>query len=127
MSARQSELAREQRYVTVLYERLDTLRERTQSRLDEVLAQGGGGTHQNRSERDSFAAMYAERLARLWAVENGLCFGRLDLTGADDIDDVPDTGDDDTAASDVRSLYVGRLGLSDDEQRRLLIDWRAPA
>ncbi|WP_285775090.1 ATP-binding domain-containing protein [Microtetraspora sp. NBRC 13810] len=61
---------------------------------------------QNRSERDSFADMYAQRLARLWAVESGLCFGRLDH-------------------ADQTSLYVGRIGLSDDE-RRLLIDWRAP-
>ncbi|WP_344943243.1 HelD family protein [Sphaerisporangium flaviroseum] len=51
--------------------------------------------------------MYSERLARLWAVENGLCFGRLDLTGE-------------------KPLYIGRLGLSDDDQARLLIDWRAP-
>jgi DNA helicase IV len=71
-----------------------------------VLAQGGG-THQNRSERDSFAGMYAERLSRLWAVENGLCFGRLDLTGE-------------------KPLYIGRIGLSDDDQARMLIDWRAP-
>ncbi|MET8162321.1 helicase [Sphaerisporangium sp. NPDC005289] len=83
------------------------LRERTRGQLDEVLAQGGGGTHQNRSERDSFAGMYAERLARLWAVENGLCFGRLDL-------------------AQEGPLYIGRLGLSDDDQARLLIDWRAP-
>ncbi|GAA4220172.1 DNA helicase IV [Streptosporangium album] len=84
------------------------MRERTQRQLDEVLAQGGGGgTHQNRSERDTFAGMYAERLGRLWAVENGLCFGRLDN-------------------ADQTSLYIGRIGLADDEQRRLLIDWRAP-
>lgn len=51
--------------------------------------------------------MYAERLGRLWAVENGLCFGRLD--NADDT-----------------SLYIGRIGMADDDQRRLLIDWRAP-
>ncbi len=78
-----------------------------------MLAQGATGTHQNRSERDSFAAMYADRLARLWAVENGLCFGRLDLS----------TGD---TGGTGRTLYIGRLGLSDDEQHRLLIDWRAP-
>ncbi|MEO3812551.1 ATP-binding domain-containing protein [Sphaerisporangium sp. B11E5] len=72
-----------------------------------MLAQGGGGTHQNRSERDSFAGMYAERLSRLWAVENGLCFGRLDLAGE-------------------KPLYIGRIGMADDDQARLLIDWRAP-
>ncbi|MFD1120291.1 HelD family protein [Sphaerisporangium aureirubrum] len=105
--ARQLELGKEQRYLTRLYQRLDLLRERTRAQLDGVLAQGGGGTHQNRSERDSFAGMYAERLSRLWAVENGLCFGRLDLTGE-------------------KPLYIGRIGMADDEQARLLIDWRAP-
>ncbi|WP_214105519.1 HelD family protein [Acrocarpospora catenulata] len=109
------ELAREQQYVADLYDRLDVLRARTRGQLDGVLAQGAaGGTHQNRSERDSFADMYATRLARLWAVERGLCFGRLDLAdGAH-----PDL--------DETRLYIGRLGLSDDDQRRLLIDWRAP-
>ncbi|MEV4460770.1 PhoH family protein [Microbispora sp. NPDC049633] len=101
------ELAREQKYVAALYERLDVLRERTRGQLDAVLAQGASGTHQNRSERDSFAGMYAQRLARLWAVENGLCFGRLDH-------------------SEGERLYIGRIGLSDDDQHRLLIDWRAP-
>jgi DNA helicase IV len=62
---------------------------------------------QNRSERDTFAEMYASRLARLWAVERGLAFGRLDHT-------------------DEGRLYIGKLGLTDDEQDRLLIDWRAP-
>ncbi|MFI9431526.1 MULTISPECIES: HelD family protein [Streptosporangium] len=107
-ATRQLELAKEQEYVSGLYARLDLLRERTQRQLDGVLAQGGsGGTHQNRSERDTFAGMYAERLGRLWAVENGLCFGRLDN-------------------ADRTSLYIGRIGMADDEQRRLLIDWRAP-
>ncbi|MGN9844130.1 HelD family protein [Nonomuraea sp. H19] len=62
---------------------------------------------QNRSERDSFADMYASRLARLWAVERGLVFGRLDH-------------------AEEGRLYIGKLGLTDDEQQRLLIDWRAP-
>lgn len=60
------ELAREQKYVAALYERLDVLRERTRGQLDAVLAQGAFGTHQNRSERDNFAVMYTQRLARLW-------------------------------------------------------------
>ncbi|MEU7893057.1 ATP-binding domain-containing protein [Nonomuraea sp. NPDC049152] len=104
---RQTELAREQDYVSRLYGRLDVLRERTQQQLKDVLATGAVGTLQNRSERDSFAGMYAARLARLWAVERGLVFGRLDHT-------------------EEGRLYIGKLGLSDDEQDRLLIDWRAP-
>ena len=42
------------------------------------------------------------------AVEDRLAFGRLDLSSG-------------------TSRYVGRLGLSDDEQTQLLVDWRAPA
>ena len=106
-ATRQTELAKEQTYVTRLYDRLDVLRERTQSRLKEVLATGAVGTQQNRSERDTFAEMYATRLARLWAVERGLVFGRLDHV-------------------DEGRLYIGKLGMTDDEQERLLIDWRAP-
>ncbi|MEV0587260.1 DNA/RNA helicase domain-containing protein [Nonomuraea sp. NPDC050310] len=51
--------------------------------------------------------MYAARLARLWAVERGLAFGRLDQADGD-------------------RFYIGKIGLTDDEQERLLIDWRAP-
>ncbi|WP_433518527.1 HelD family protein [Nonomuraea sp. CA-143628] len=83
------------------------MRERTQSQLKEVLGTGAVGTLQNRSERDTFAGMYASRLARLWAVERGLVFGRLDHV-------------------DEGRLYIGKLGITDDEQERLLIDWRAP-
>ncbi|MFG6200968.1 HelD family protein [Nonomuraea sp. JJY05] len=72
-----------------------------------MLATGAVGTMQNRSERDTFADMYASRLARLWAVERGLVFGRLDHV-------------------DEGRLYIGKLGMTDDEQLRLLIDWRAP-
>ncbi|NUW41805.1 AAA family ATPase [Nonomuraea rhodomycinica] len=106
-ATRQTELAREQEYVARLYARLDTLRDRTQRQLKEVLATGAVGTMQNRSERDTFAGMYASRLARLWAVERGLVFGRLDHV-------------------EEGRLYIGKLGLTDDEQDRLLIDWRAP-
>ncbi|WP_246064481.1 HelD family protein [Nonomuraea longispora] len=72
-----------------------------------MLASGAVGTMQNRSERDTFAEMYALRLARLWAVERGLAFGRLDHV-------------------EEGRLYIGKLGVTDDDQRRLLIDWRAP-
>ncbi|WP_182880660.1 HelD family protein [Microbispora sp. H10949] len=123
------ELAREQKYVATLYERLDVLRERTRGQLDAVLAQGASGTHQNRSERDSFAGMYAQRLARLWAVEHGLCFGRLDLAEENENEAEESHAAEDRAdegRADERRLYIGRIGLSDDDQHRLLIDWRAP-
>ncbi|WP_402467939.1 HelD family protein [Isoptericola aurantiacus] len=108
MAGRQDEVAREQVVVSRLYARLDELRAVARERLAGVRREGPSGSPQNRSERDAFATMYADRTARLDAVEDRLVFGRLDL-------------DDD----EVR--YVGRLGLTDDEHRSLLTDWRAPA
>lgn len=103
-----SEVDAEQRYVDVLYRRLDLLRERTDRELRAIRRAGASGTPQARSERDAFATLYEDRLVQLSGVEERLCFGRLDM--ADD---------------GVR--YIGRLGLFDDEQSQLLVDWRAPA
>ncbi|PZG50960.1 helicase [Spongiactinospora gelatinilytica] len=127
LDARERELAKEQAYVTRLYDRLDALREHTRRQLDGVLAQGGGGTMQNRSERDTFATMYAERLARLWAVEHALCFGRIDhAEGASPaLEELPGEAPGEEQGEVTGSLYIGRIGLGDGE-RRLLIDWRAP-
>src|SRR4051794_32396938 len=102
------EVGLEQAYIDRLYERLDTLRVRTARELASVRRAGSQGTHQNRSERDSFAALNEQRLAQLEAVEDRLAFGRVDLR-------------------DGARRYIGRLGLSDDEQTQLLVDWRAPA
>jgi DNA helicase IV len=43
-----------------------------------ALLQSHSSTHQDRAEHDAAHAMYSEKLARLNAAENGLCFGRLD-------------------------------------------------
>ena len=102
------EVGLEQAYIDRLYERLDTLRARTARELASVRRAGSQGTHQNRSERDSFAALNEQRLAQLEAVEDRLAFGRVDLR-------------------DGARRYIGRIGLSDDEQTQLLVDWRAPA
>ena len=102
------EVAREQEQVDVMYARLDQLRARTARDLADVRRAGPSGTHQNRSERDSFATLHEHRLAQLEAVEDRLAFGRLDLQGG-------------------TRRYIGRLGLSDEEQTQLLVDWRAPA
>ncbi|HEX3707017.1 MAG TPA: ATP-binding domain-containing protein [Mycobacteriales bacterium] len=106
--SRSQEIAREQAHVAELYARLDELREQTRERLIAVRRQGASGTHQARSERDAFAGMYEARLAQLDAVEPGLCFGRLDMSGGD-------------------RLHVGRIGLTDEGHDTMLVDWRAPA
>lgn len=101
-------LEAEQRVVDVLYARLDELRDEATTRLADIRRSGPSGSPQNRSERDAFATLYEDRIAQLDAVEDRLCFGRLDLAAGD-------------------RLYVGRIGLSDDEHVPLLTDWRAPA
>jgi DNA helicase IV len=108
VTASRDELELEQQYVDRLYARLDELRERTATELKRVRQTPTAGTHQNRSERDAFAVLHEQRLAQLEAVEDRLAFGRLDL-------------------ADDQRRYIGRLGLSDEHQAQLLVDWRAPA
>jgi DNA helicase IV len=85
------EIAAEQDHVNVLYARLDALREEAAAAL----------------ARGHASDVWRAEVARLAAVEDGLCFGRLDLTGG-------------------RRVHIGRLGLFEKE-RPLLVDWRAPA
>src|SRR5215216_570630 len=103
-----TELEQEQAYVSMLYRRLDTLRERAQAELERALRYEGGGNVQAQVDRDAFVARHGGRLAQLAAAEHGLCFGRLDR-------------------ADGSHLYIGRLGLLDDDREPLLVDWRAPA
>jgi DNA helicase IV len=108
-SSAADDLRSEQAYLTTLYDRLDSLREQADQRLKTILLEAGG-TPQGRAQREATRAHYAEQLAQMNAVENGLCFGRLDFTGGE-------------------PRYIGRLGLSAAEHDRdpLLVDWRAPA
>jgi DNA helicase IV len=127
------EVVAEQDYLTLLYQHLDERRRYTARRLAEVLRAPTTGTPQALSERDAAAAMYSEQLATLDGVEQGLCFGRLDLHS----DDLPsdDQHSDDQHSDGERHdngeerRYIGRLGLLDEERdyQPLLIDWRAPA
>jgi len=93
----------------MLYAHLDVLREQAGGRLAATLREQGG-TQQERSQRESAALLYTEKVSRLSAVENGLCFGRLDF-------------------DDAEKRYIGRIGIFDEDGdfEPLLIDWRAPA
>jgi DNA helicase IV len=103
------EIVGEQEYVSMLYGRLDGMRSRAARRLAQVLREAGG-THQARSERETFSAMYAQQLSHLDAAENGLCFGRLDF-------------------HDGERRYIGRIGIHEEsgDYEQLLMDWRASA
>lgn len=105
------ELAREGAYVAALYARLDELREEAQRELEAVRRATPGGTHQNRSERDAFARIYEDRIAQLRHVDERLAFGRLTVSDAD---------------GHAVHHHIGRIGLRDEDQQPLLLDWRVP-
>ncbi len=107
MSDARPDIATEQAHLDRLYDRIDQLSDSADRQLRRVRAAGSTGTPQARSERDSFAQTLEQRLAQLRNVQDRLCFGRLDLL----------TGE---------RHHIGRLGLSDEHQEKLLVDWRAP-
>src|SRR5690242_16650757 len=81
----------EQAYLTTLYQRLDQLREQADERLRAILLEAGG-TPQGRAHREATRQYYADQLAQMNAVENALCFGRLDFQAE-------------------HPRYIGRIGL----------------
>lgn len=89
-----SELGVEQEYLNGLYARVDVLRDEAVAAL---------------TRADDTAPVWRAEVARLDAVVDGLCFGRLDLR-------------------DGRRVYIGRIGLfREEDDEPLLVDWRAPA
>ena len=103
----QTELRREQQHVDRAYARLEVLRRRAEERSAEVLAQGHGGTHQARHDRDALVRSTLHRLDQIDAAEYGLVFGRIDERDGD-------------------AWHIGRLGISDEGYEPLVVDWRAP-
>ncbi|MFR0636824.1 HelD family protein [Glutamicibacter soli] len=114
----EQDLSVETEYVGKLYARLDELRAEKVEQLGRTRAQGAVGSFQNMSERDSFATLYEDRIAQLDAVQDRLVFGRLDMAAANG-------SNGDPQAEENRIRYIGRIGLSDEDLNRLMIDWRA--
>ena len=107
-----TELECERNYVGMLYSRLDELQSEAQEQLSLVRSQSVGGGHQARSERDSFAKLYEDRIVQLRDVGERLAFGRLDLAGDGEEEPV--------------HRYIGRIGLRDEDRQPILLDWRVP-
>lgn len=101
------ELRREQEFVDGLHEHVEALRADADRAVKEALAQEDT-TRQGRLERDILVAERSGLLAALDAVDNALCFGRIDL-------------------ADGATHHIGRIGIraDDEELTPLLIDWRA--
>jgi hypothetical protein len=84
---------------------------RSIAELDERLdaeRKAPGGIGRRALDRDQEIRRLSARLRTLGRYRLDLCLGRMD----------PDGGE---------PVYVGRLGLTDDQGRRLLVDWRSPA
>ncbi len=114
-SAREAEIAVEQRHVDVVYARVAEMRDEAEA----MRTRGDEIAHGARNEAVfEQAAMLFERdvmvrhanqiLRTLDAEHEGLVFGRLDTTEGE-------------------TMYVGRLGVRDLEFDNLVTDWRAPA
>lgn len=76
-------------------------------RLDEA-RRAPGGSGREALDRDQEVHRLTARLRTLRRYGLDLCLGRM-------------------VAGDGTTVYVGRLGLTDAEGRRLLVDWRSPA
>jgi hypothetical protein len=77
-------------------------------RLD-VERKAPGGIGQEAMDRDMEIHRLAARLRALSRFGLDLCLGHI------------------VRADDAETVYIGRLGLTDREGRRLLLDWRGPA
>ena len=73
-----------------------------------ALLKAPGGTGQEAMDRDEEIARLSTRLRTLRRYTLDLCLGRV-------------------VSADGDVLFVGRLGLTDRQGERLLIDWRSPA
>ncbi|TDD76722.1 HelD family protein [Actinomadura rubrisoli] len=107
-TVKDQEIAVEQRYVDVAYERLEEMRADAQAMIREGYRQSLAGTKSSLVDRDAMVHQAALRAQALDVADDGLVFGRLDL-----------------ASQEVR--YVGRIGVRTRDHDSIVIDWRAPA
>ena len=107
MSQRHPELEAEQAYLDAAYSCLDDSRERAR-RITEMFEAQQGGTNQARFERESVLQGALNRLTKLNLGDRSLVFGRIDPAGTDE------------------RFYIGRVGVWDDDQKAVVVDWRAP-
>lgn len=120
-SSKQDEIAAEQKFVNHAYARLEEMRESATRLRDQGFADGTISDEDKArlrdhdpailrllADRDAMVFHAAQLARRLDAADDGLVFGRLDLT-----------------SHEVR--YVGRIGIRTRDHDSLVVDWRAPA
>ncbi|MGH9182746.1 MAG: HelD family protein [Acidimicrobiales bacterium] len=101
------DLPAEQTYLDHAYRCLESARRRAQG-LRRLGSLGPGGTHQARHEREVVEDTIRSRLAQLELGDVALVFGRIDAEGT------------------AERFYIGRIGVADEDQESVVVDWRAP-
>ncbi|MFF4378540.1 RNA polymerase recycling motor ATPase HelR [Kitasatospora sp. NPDC001547] len=98
----------DERHFAAVAESLEQSIAELSDRLD-ALRRAPGGLGREAMDRDIEVHKLTGRLRALRRFGLDLCLGRVVLAG------------------DAEPVYIGRLGLTDSEGRRLLVDWRSPA
>ncbi|MFE5585211.1 RNA polymerase recycling motor ATPase HelR [Kitasatospora sp. NPDC056531] len=101
-------IAGDERHFADIAESLERAIAELSDQLD-VVRRAPGGAGQAAMDRDIEVHRLSGRLRALRRYGLDLCLGRI------------------VAADDEEPVYIGRLGLTDSEGRRLLVDWRSPA
>ncbi|MFI9160466.1 RNA polymerase recycling motor ATPase HelR [Kitasatospora aureofaciens] len=101
-------IAADERHFAAVAESLEQAIAELSGQLD-AARRAPGGAGQAAMDRDIEVHRLSARLRALRRYGLDLCLGRI------------------VTAEDPEPLYVGRLGLTDSEGRRLLVDWRSPA
>ncbi|BFU47643.1 RNA polymerase recycling motor ATPase HelR [Krasilnikovia sp. MM14-A1004] len=101
-------IADDERHFAAIAESLDRSIADLSGRLD-AERRAPGGIGRRAMDRDEEIRRLTARLRALRRFGLDLCLGRMD------------------AADGGEPVYVGRLGLTDGQGRRLLLDWRSPA
>jgi DNA helicase IV len=102
------EIAAEQERVDEAYARLEEMRADAEQMIKEGYRLAQAGTKGSLVDRDAMVHQSALRVQALNVADDGLVFGRLDMTGGE-------------------ARYVGRVGVRTRDYDSLVIDWRAPA
>ena len=101
-------IADDDRHFAAIAESLDRSITELSASLDET-RRAPGGSGQEAMDRDNEVYRLTTRLRTLRRFGLDLCLGRM------------------VGANGAEPVYIGRLGLSDSNGRRLLVDWRSPA
>ncbi|MFE7594491.1 RNA polymerase recycling motor ATPase HelR [Kitasatospora sp. NPDC057512] len=101
-------IGEDERHFAAVAESLEQSIAELSDRLD-ALRRAPGGLGREAMDRDIEVHRLTGRLRALRRFGLDLCLGRV------------------VRADDPEPVYIGRLGLTDSEGRRLLVDWRSPA